>query len=112
MSSKEELERLKKQLKEEEDRLKLEDEIAVIRGRLDKKERKIGHVLKQWLKETGYWNSFVFIVFGIVITEIGLLLMPFPLGGVGVLMILGGAMLTPFLRPFWDSKYKPPRKGS
>ena len=111
MASKEELERLKQQLKEEEEKLRLEEEIAVIQQRLETTKKHVNPV-KAWLKQSGYWNSFILMIIGIVLAEIGYLTLPFPIAGVGVLMILGGAMLTPFLRPFWDNGYTPPRKGA
>jgi len=107
MSSKEELERLKKQLRDEEERLKLEDEIRVIRGRLDEKQGRFS--LKAWLKKNDYWNSFILGVVGIGLAELGTFLNIYFAGIIGGIMILGSLMLTPFLRPYWDSKYKPPK---
>ena len=107
MSSKEELERLKKQLRDEEEKLKLEEEIRVIRGRLDEKQGRFS--LKAWLKKRNYWNSFILGVVGIGLAELGILLNIYFAGVLGGIMILGGVMLTPFLRPYWDSKYKPPK---
>ena len=105
MSSKEELERLKKQLRDEEEKLKLEEEIRVIRGRLDEKQGRFS--LKAWLRKRDYWNSFVLGVVGIVLAEVGTLLNIYFAGVLGGIMILGALMLAPFLRPYWDSKYKP-----
>ena len=105
MSSKEELERLKKQLRDEEEKLKLEEEIRVIRGRLDEKQGRFS--LKAWLKKRDYWNSFVLGLVGIGLAELGTFLNVYFAGVLGGIMILGGVMLTPFLRPYWDSKYKP-----
>ena len=109
MASKEELERLKQQLKEEQEKLSLEEEITEMRLQLEttRKNQK-ANPIKTWLKQSGYWNSFVLIIVGIVLAEIGYLTLPFPIAGAGVLMILGGAMLTPALRSVWDSGYKPP----
>ena len=108
MSSKEELERLKKQLRDEEEKLKLEEEIRVIRGRLDEKQGRFSlKSFKAFLKKIDYWNSFVLGVVGIGLAEIGTLLNIYFVGIIGGIMILGGVMLTPFLRPYWDSKYKP-----
>ena len=105
MSSKEELERLKKQLRDEEEKLRLEEEIRVIRGQMDEKQGRFS--LKAWLKKTDYWNSFVLGIVGIGLAELGILLNIYFAGVLGGIMILGGVMLTPFLRPYWDSKYKP-----
>ena len=105
MSSKEELERLKKQLRDEEEKLKLVEEIRVIRARLDKKQGQFS--LKAWLKKRDYWYSFILGVVGIGLAELGILLNIYFAGVLGGIMILGGVMLTPFLRPYWDSKYKP-----
>ena len=107
MSSKEELERLKKQLRDEEEKLKLEEEIRVIRGRLDEKQGRFS--LKAWLKKRDYYNSFVLGLPGIILAEFGTLLNIYFAGIIGGIMILGGLMLTPFLRPYWDNKYKPPK---
>ena len=105
MSSKEELERLKKQLRDEEEKLKLEEEIRVIRGQMDEKQGRFS--LKAWLKKTDYWNSFVLGLPGIILAEFGTLLNIYFAGIIGGIMILGALMLAPFLRPYWDSKYKP-----
>ena len=105
MSSKEELERLKKQLRDEEEKLKLVEEIRVIRARLDKKQGQFS--LKAWLKKRDYWNSFILGIVGISLAELGIFLNIYFAGIIGGIMILGGVMLTPFLRPYWDSKYKP-----
>ena len=105
MSSKEELERLKKQLRDEEEKLKLEEEIRVIRGRMDGKQGQFS--LKAWLKKRDYWNSFILGIVGIGLAELGVFLNIYFAGIIGGIMILGGLMLFPFLRPFWDSKYKP-----
>ena len=113
MSSKEELERLKKQLRDEEEKLKLEEEIRVIKGRLEHQEQ--GQISawvkssKAWLKKTDYWNSFIIGVVGIGLAELGIFLNIYFAGIIGGIMILGSLMLTPFLRPFWDTKYKPPK---
>ena len=107
MSSKEELERLKKQLRDEEEKLKLEEEIRVIRGRLDEKQGRFS--LKAWLRKRDYWNSFILGVVGIGLAELGTFLNIYFAGILGGIMILGGLMLTPFLRPYWDNKYKPPK---
>ena len=107
MSSKEELERLRKQLRDEEEKLKLEEEIRVIRGRLDEKQGWFS--LKAWLRKRDYWNSFVLGVVGIGIAELGIFLNIYFAGIIGGIMILGGLMLFPFLRPYWDNKYKPPK---
>jgi len=107
MSSKEELERLRKQLRDEEEKLKLEEEIRVIRGRLDEKQGRFS--LKAWLRKRDYWNSFVLGVVGIGLAELGTLLNIYFAGIIGGIMILGSLMLTPFLRPYWDTKYKPPK---
>jgi len=106
MSSNEELERLKKQLRDEEEKLKLEEEIRVIRGRLDEKQGRFS--LKAWLMKKDYWYSFILGLPGIILAELGTLLNIYFAGIIGGIMILGGLMLTPFLRPFWDNKYKPP----
>ena len=105
MSSKEELERLKKQLRDEEEKLKLEEEIRVIRGRLDEKQGRFS--LKAWLRKKDYWNSFILGVVGIGLAELGIFLNIYFAGVLGGIMILGALMLAPFLRPYWDSKYKP-----
>src|SRR3972149_8616403 len=107
MSSKEELERLKKQLRDEEEKLKLEEEIRVIRGRLDGKQGRFS--LKAWLRKKDYWNSFILGVVGIGLAELGTFLNIYFAGIIGGIMILGALMLTPFLRPYWDTKYKPPK---
>ena len=107
MSSKEELERLKKQLRDEEEKLKLEEEIRVIRGRLDEKQGRFS--LKAWLKKRDYWYSFILGIPGIILVEFGTFLNVYFVGAIGGIMILGGLMLTPFLRPYWDTKYKPPK---
>jgi len=107
MSSKEELERLKKQLRDEEEKLKLEEEIRVIRGRLDEKQGRFS--LKAWLRKKDYWNSFILGVVGIGLAELGTFLNIYFAGIIGGIMILGSLMLTPFLRPYWDTKYKPPK---
>ena len=108
MSSKEELERLRKQLRDEEEKLKLEEEIRVIRVRLDEKQGRFS--LKAWLRKKDYWNSFILGVVGIGLAELGTFLNIYFAGIIGGIMILGSLMLTPFLRPYWDSKYKPPRE--
>ena len=107
MSSKEELERLRKQLRDEEEKLKLEEEIRMIRGRLDEKQGRFS--LKTWLKKKDYYNTFVLGVVGIGLAELGTLLNIYFAGIIGGIMILGSLMLTPFLRPYWDTKYKPPK---
>jgi len=107
MSSKEELDRLKKQLRDEEEKLKLEEEIRVIRGRLDEKQGRFS--LKAWLRKKDYWNSFILGVVGIGLAELGTFLNIYFAGIIGGIMILGSLMLTPFLRPYWDTKYKPPK---
>jgi len=66
-------------------------------------------MLKQWLKATGYWNSFVLGVVGIGLAELGTFLNIYFASIIGGIMILGSLLLTPFLRPFWDSKYKSPK---
>lgn len=116
--SKEELEQLKQQLKEEEEKRELETEIAAIQARinksietqtrLDKARSRYSSIVKSWLKENGYWNSFILFVPGIILFEVGAVIMPYPLGMIGGLMIVGAILLTPFLRPFWDNKYRPP----
>ena len=107
MSSKEELERLRKQLRDEEEKLKLEEEIRMIRGRLDEKQGDFS--FKAWLKKRDYWYSFILGVVGIGLAELGTLLNIYFAGIIGGIMILGSLMLTPFLRPYWDTKYKPPK---
>jgi len=97
------LERLKKQLRDEEEKLKLEEEIRVIRGRMDGKQGQFS--LKAWLKKRDYWNSFILGIVGIGLAELGVFLNIYFAGIIGGIMILGGLMLAPFLRPFWDSKY-------
>ena len=113
MSSKEELERLKKQLRDEEEKLKLEEEIRVIRGRLEQHEQ--GQILVwfksevSWLKKKDYWNSFVLGVVGLGLAELGIFWNIYFAGLIAGIMVLGSLLLTPFLRPYWDSQYKPPK---
>ena len=114
MSSKEELERLKKQLRDEEEKLRLEEEIRVIRGRLEPKQGWFS--LKEWLKssktflkKTDYWNSFVLGVVGLGLAELGIFWNIYFAGLIAGIMVLGSLLLTPFLRPYWDSHYKPPK---
>ena len=85
MSSKEELERLKKQLRDEEEKLKLVEEIRVIRARLDKKQGQFS--LKAWLKKRDYWYSFILGVVGIGLAELGILLNIYFPGIIGGIII-------------------------
>lgn len=97
-----ELERLKKELLDREKEEKLQGEIEAIKERLGKKRG----TLKAWLQEKGLWRSFILVIFGIVLVEIGVFTGLYYAYGGGVLMIIGGIVFIPWVREFFGDALK------